>query len=179
MEIEEKKMANQRLQNEMKESMEHNNSLQNKLDEYIEKYKKQIDIFEEKSMKHIKDTNEIHGHYRGYKTKAIELEARIGQYRQEAKQSQREARNSKKQLLKITFQNDELDEHIKYIEQKYHALIKRCGASQEDIDAIEEEIMLKNPTSRHSKSHDYRSKRNFRMSSNMQNWQSRGEKSKI
>lgn len=103
MEIEEKKMANQRLQNEMKESLEHNSSLQNKLDEYIEKYKKQIDIFEEKSMKHIKDTNEIHGHYRGYKTKAIELEARIGQYRHEAKQSQREARNSKKQLLTITF----------------------------------------------------------------------------
>ena len=31
-----------------------------------------------------------------------------------------------------------------YLEQKYHALIKRMGASQEDIDAIEEEIMLKN-----------------------------------
>lgn len=47
--------------------------------------------------------------------------------------------------------NDEMDEKIKYIEQKYHALVKRMGASQEDIDMIEEEIMLRNPTSRHSK----------------------------
>lgn len=44
-----------------------------------------------------------------------------------------------------------MDEKIKYIEQKYHALVKRMGASQEDIDVIEEEIMLRNPTSRHSK----------------------------
>ena len=37
-----------------------------------------------------------------------------------------------------------------YLEQKYHALIKRMGASQEDIDGIEEEIMLKNdPTGTH------------------------------
>lgn len=36
---------------------------------------------------------------------------------------------AKKQLLKITFFNDEMDEKIKYIEQKYHALVKRMGAS--------------------------------------------------
>ena len=52
--------------------------------------------------------------------------------------------------MQITFENDELEEKYMYLEQKYHALIKRMGASQEDIDAIEEEIMLKNdPTGAH------------------------------
>lgn len=46
--------------------------------------------------------------------------------------------------MQMTFENDEIDEKCQYLEQKYHALIKRLGASQEDIDAIEEEIMLKN-----------------------------------
>jgi len=46
--------------------------------------------------------------------------------------------------VQITFENDEFEEKLMYLEQKYHALIKRMGASQEDIDAIEEEIMLKN-----------------------------------
>ena len=42
------------------------------------------------------------------------------------------------------FDNDELEEKHRYMEQKYHSLIKRMGASQDDIDAIEEEIMMKN-----------------------------------
>ena len=46
--------------------------------------------------------------------------------------------------MQLTFENDEIDEKCQYLEQKYHALVKRMGASQEDIDAIEEEIMLKN-----------------------------------
>lgn len=46
--------------------------------------------------------------------------------------------------MQLTFENDEVDEKCQYLEQKYHALVKRMGASQEDIDAIEEEIMLKN-----------------------------------
>ena len=43
--------------------------------------------------------------------------------------------------MQVTFENDELDEKTKYLEQKYHALIKRMGVSQDDIDIIEEEIM--------------------------------------
>jgi len=45
---------------------------------------------------------------------------------------------AKKELVQITFDNDELEEKYKYLEQKYHALIERMGASQEDIDSIEE-----------------------------------------
>ena len=50
---------------------------------------------------------------------------------------------AKKELVQITFDNDELEEKYKYLEQKYHALIERMGASQEDIDSIEEQIMAK------------------------------------
>ena len=34
-----------------------------------------------------------------------------------------------------------MEEKLRYIELKYHALIKRMGVSQEDIDIIEEEIL--------------------------------------
>lgn len=43
--------------------------------------------------------------------------------------------------MQATFTQDELDEKCKYLEQKYHALVKRMGASQEDIDMVDEEIM--------------------------------------
>ena len=41
----------------------------------------------------------------------------------------------------MTFANDEVEERCDYLESKYHALVRRMGASQEDIDAIEEELM--------------------------------------
>ena len=85
MEIEEKKMTNMRLKVELKETNESNYMVQKKLDDYIEKYKRQIDIFEDKSLKHIQETNEIHAQYRGHKTKAIDLEQKINQFRLEAK----------------------------------------------------------------------------------------------
>ena len=47
-------------------------------------------------------------------------------------------------MVSVTFDNDELEEKNRYLEQKYHALIERLGASQEDIDLFEEEIMMKN-----------------------------------
>jgi len=50
----------------------------------------------------------------------------------------------------VTFDNDEFDEKMRYTEQKYHALIRRMGASQEDIDCIEEEIMLENGATQNS-----------------------------
>ena len=53
MELEEKRMTNTRQKCELKETTESNYTLQKKLDDYIEKYKRQIDIFEEKSLRHI------------------------------------------------------------------------------------------------------------------------------
>ena len=46
-------------------------------------------------------------------------------------------RLSKKEVLRLTFQNDELTERHKYMERKYLQLVQRVGASQEDLDAVE------------------------------------------
>lgn len=58
--------------------------------------------------------------------------------------AQKGERLANKELVQITFDNDEFEEKFKYLEQKYHALIERMGASQEDIDFIDEKIMIKN-----------------------------------
>ena len=43
-------------------------------EEYEDKIKTLIKEFEDESKKHIKEVNEIHEHYRTYKTRAKELE---------------------------------------------------------------------------------------------------------
>lgn len=58
----------------------------------------------------------------------------------------------------MTFANDEAEERCDYLESKYHALVRRMGASQEDIDAIEEELM--------QTAHERRMKRQSRQSKN-------------
>lgn len=51
--------------------------MKKQLDEYETKIKKLILEFEEASKKHIRELNEVHEHYRGYKSSTIELEQRI------------------------------------------------------------------------------------------------------
>ena len=41
----------------------------------------------------------------------------------------------------MTLENDELKEKSRYMEHRYHSLVQRMGASQEDLQAIEEELM--------------------------------------
>jgi hypothetical protein len=48
--------------------------MKKRTDEYEEKIKNLIKEFEEESKKHIKEVNQIHLHYRGFKTKAHDLE---------------------------------------------------------------------------------------------------------
>lgn len=133
-----------RFQSEVTEATDQKLTMKGRLEEYEDKIKKLIKEFEDESKRHIKEVNEIHEHYRGYKTRAQELEQRIEQYIKDCQHAQRAERQSRKELVQMTFENDELEEKHLYLEQKYHALIKRMGASQEDIDGIEEEIMLKN-----------------------------------
>jgi len=33
--------------------------------------------------------------------------------------------------------NDELKERNRFLERKYHSLVERCGASAEDLEAVE------------------------------------------
>jgi len=115
--------------------------MKGRIEEYEDKIKKLIKEFEDESKKHIKEVNEIHEHYRSFKSKAQELEQRIDMYKKDCQHAMKSEKLSKKELMQVNFENDELDEKSKYLEQKYHALVKRLGASQEDIDSIEEEIM--------------------------------------
>jgi hypothetical protein len=37
----------------------------------------------------------------------------------------------------LTLETDELKERNRYLERKYASLVERCGASQEDLEAVE------------------------------------------
>jgi chromosome segregation ATPase len=96
----------------------------------------------------MKEVSEIHASYMVYKARAQELEQRIDQHRKDAEKATTAERNAKKDVKKMTFAQDEICEKLKYLEAKYHALVKRMGARQQDIDHIEEEIMFRNPNSK-------------------------------
>ena len=51
--------------------------MKRRTDEYEDKIKKLIKEFEVESKKHIKEVQDIHLHYRGFKTKALDLDQRI------------------------------------------------------------------------------------------------------
>lgn len=143
MECQEKKLQVQRLQNDLKEFQDSKYSLKGRLEDYEEKIKKMIQEFEAESKRHIKEVNDIHYSYRGFKTKAQELEQRIETYKRDCLKAQAAEKKAQKGTKQMTFRCDELEEKLRYTEQKYHALINRLGASQQDIDHIEEELMFK------------------------------------
>lgn len=64
--------------------------------------------FEVESKKHIRELNEVHEQYRGYKSTSIELEQRISQYKGDAQKALDAERGSKKELHKLRLENDEL-----------------------------------------------------------------------
>lgn len=83
-ELQEKRLTLQRFQNDLAEGSEQKLLLKNRLDEYEDKIKTLIKEFEDESKRHISEMSETHEQYRGYKTKAQELEQRIQKYQQEA-----------------------------------------------------------------------------------------------
>lgn len=42
----------------------------------------------------------------------------------------------------MTLENDELIEKINFVEHKYHSLVQKLGASQEEINAIESDFIM-------------------------------------
>lgn len=56
-----------------------------------------------------------------------ELEQRIELMNNETSQAQNGERLAKKELKKLRFEMEELQELNGYLEQKYHALVKRMG----------------------------------------------------
>lgn len=58
-------------------------------------------------------------------------------YKSDWEKATQAERLAKKDVLKLQFQNDELNERHKYMERKYLQLVQRVGASQEDLEAVE------------------------------------------
>ena len=88
-ELQEKRLTLQRFQNDLAEGSEQKLMLKNRLDEYEDKIKTLIKEFEDESKRHIGEMSDTHEQYRGYKTKAQELEQRIEKYKQEAQGAQK------------------------------------------------------------------------------------------
>ena len=65
------------------------------------------------------------------------MEARLNMYKGDWEKATQAERSSRQEVLKLTFQNDELTERHKYMERKYLQLVQRVGASAEDLEAVE------------------------------------------
>ena len=44
---------------------------------------------------------------------------------------------AKKEAVRLTYQNDELQEKVRFLENKFQSLAKRVNASKDDLDAVE------------------------------------------
>jgi hypothetical protein len=140
-EVNERQATQARLAQELRSTTQANESLKVRLDDYEKKVKDQINEIEDISKRHINEIATVHEKYRGFKSKATELQARIEKHHREAQSAVQAERATKQQLVHLTFANDEAEERCDYLESKYHALVRRMGASQEDVDAVEEELM--------------------------------------
>ena len=82
-ELEDRKQLLKKVEAELKESAASKTLLKKQLDDYESKVKRLIYEFEEASKKHIRELNDVHEQYRGYKSNSIELEQRIAQYKRD------------------------------------------------------------------------------------------------
>lgn len=139
--LEERKHTVKKLEAEFKEFGSQKVTMKKQIDEYEIKIKRLILEFEEESKKHIRELNEVHEQYRGYKSTSIELEQRIHQYKADMQKALEGERNSKKELHRVRLDNDEHRERLRFIEQRYNSLVQRFGASPEDLQEIDEQLM--------------------------------------
>jgi hypothetical protein len=49
-------------------------------------------------------------------------------------------RVAKKELHRVRLENDEMRERVRFVEQRHSQLVKRYGASPEEVREIEEEV---------------------------------------
>ncbi len=90
--------------------------MKRQLDEYEGKVKRLILEFEDESKKHIRELNEVHEAYRGYKSAAAELEQRITQYQSDAQRALEAERTAKKELHRARLETDELRERLRFVD---------------------------------------------------------------
>lgn len=70
------------------------------------------------------------------------MDQRIKHYKLDCDKALKSERDSKKEVVRLTLENDELQEKIRFIESKYQSVVHRLGASPEELDAIENELMM-------------------------------------
>lgn len=85
----------------------------------------------------MKDNNELHEHYMGFKSTAAEMKSKINIYKSDQENAIKGEREAKKDVLRLTYLNDELSEKVLFLERKFNSLVSRVGASKEDLEAIE------------------------------------------
>ena len=89
------------------------------MDEYELKIKSLIKELEDESKRHIKETHEVHEYYRGYKSSSQELEQRIKHYKADYERAVQGERESKKEVVRLTLENDELGEKCRFLDHRY------------------------------------------------------------
>lgn len=112
-------------------------SLKSQVDEYEQKIKSLILDLEAQSKKHIKSTNELNEQYMNFKSSAAEMKSKISIYKSDQEAAIQGEREAKKEVLRLTFLNDEFLEKIHYLESKFQSLAKHVNASKEDLEAVE------------------------------------------
>ena len=122
-EIEEKKHTVMRQAADIKDLTQKKVSNQGKTEELEEKIKNLIEEIENKSKKYLKEISQIHENYRGIQNSSAEMETRIQMYKADYEKATQAERLAKKEVLRLTFQNDELTERHKYMERKYLQLV--------------------------------------------------------
>lgn len=136
-ELQEKRHLTQRQTAEIKDLNSKISNFRVREDEYEAKIKNLWSDQEKKSKSYQKDIQSIHENYRGVTSTAAEMEARLSMYKSDWEKANQAERTARQEVLKLTFQNDELSERHKYMERKYMQLVQRVGASPEDLEAVE------------------------------------------
>lgn len=141
MELDEKQSLFLRYSSEIQECSNQKATLKQQVAEYESKIKSLLSELEAQSKRHISEVNKLHEEYMGYKSQAAELKTRCQMYQQDHDQTFQEQRDTKKAVLRLTFQNDELTEKLKHMDFKFHSLVSRFGASQEEVDQLDQLLM--------------------------------------
>ena len=136
-ELDDKKAQVTRYSNDIKEIAAQKLNLKAQVDEYEAKIKSLIGEIEQLSKKHIGEVNELHNYYLRFKSEAAELKTRLHIYKQDQEKAIQGEREAKKEVVRLTFANDELVEKNRYFDRRFNSLVQRCAVSQEDLDAIE------------------------------------------
>ena len=118
-ELDDKRQLVKRYENEFKDIGNSKLVMKKQIDEYEHKIKKLIKEFEDESKKHIKEVNELHEYYRGYKSSSQDLESRIKHYKTDYDRAVQAEREAKKEVVRVTLENDEIREKARYLEQRY------------------------------------------------------------